>query len=430
MSGAPEAVSISAAAARRFVLGRQGLWPGRRGTGKAGTFDAMIAVEQLQLDPLVIVARSHDLELHSRVSGYEPAFFDALTYEERLFFDWGGWLAVRPMSELPYWRTLMNRHREQPRMRRMVDEHGAAVAAIRTLLHERGTLTSREFKAADCRAVESYRGSKDSSLALYYLWLVGEAMTHHRNGFERVYAPAESVAPAPLLIAADEAETDRFMARKAVAFAGIGKPGPLSRALGRPVSKVEEQAIERALVESGELVDIDVDGWPGRHFVLGSDLGLLSDVADGRVPGAWAPVGTTTAEEVTLLSPLDPAIERQRASALFGFDYVWEIYKKQDLVKFGRFTMPLLWGDLLVGRIDMRTDRRAETLVVNGVWLEDKTLARSPEFRDALRAGLQRMLRFLGTDRVDATAVINAPMRRAIASLNPTRRHPRTPPRS
>ena len=113
MTGPPQVLSVSAQTARRFVLGRQGLWPGRRWKGKTGTRAAMIACEHLQLDPLVIVARSHDLALHSRVVGYRPEFFDTLTYGDRLFFDWGGWLAVRPMAELPYWRTLMHRQRER-----------------------------------------------------------------------------------------------------------------------------------------------------------------------------------------------------------------------------------------------------------------------------------------------------------------------------
>ena len=98
-------IQISRQTARRFVLGKQGLWPGRRWAGKDGTRQAVIATEHLQLDPLVILARSHDLMLHSRVSAYQPEMFDQLAYGERQFFDWGGWLAVRPMSELPHWRV-------------------------------------------------------------------------------------------------------------------------------------------------------------------------------------------------------------------------------------------------------------------------------------------------------------------------------------
>ena len=105
----PAPIEVSRQVARRFVLGKQGLWPGRRWAGKDGTRAAIRAVEHLQLDPLVIVARSHDLMLHARVAGYEPKFFDQLAYQDREFFDWGGWLAVRPMDELPHWRVIMRR---------------------------------------------------------------------------------------------------------------------------------------------------------------------------------------------------------------------------------------------------------------------------------------------------------------------------------
>jgi uncharacterized protein YcaQ len=52
-------LEISIQTARRYVLGRQGLWPGRRWRGIEGTEQAMRAIEQLQLDPLVVVVRAH-----------------------------------------------------------------------------------------------------------------------------------------------------------------------------------------------------------------------------------------------------------------------------------------------------------------------------------------------------------------------------------
>jgi len=47
--------------ARRFILGKQGLWPGRRWRGPQGTEQAMREMAYLQLDPLQIIARSHDI---------------------------------------------------------------------------------------------------------------------------------------------------------------------------------------------------------------------------------------------------------------------------------------------------------------------------------------------------------------------------------
>ena len=61
-------MEISQDAARRFILGKQGLWPGRRWSGAVGTEQAMRQIEYLQLDPLQIVARSQDIKLYGRVN--------------------------------------------------------------------------------------------------------------------------------------------------------------------------------------------------------------------------------------------------------------------------------------------------------------------------------------------------------------------------
>ena len=191
--------TISLQTARRFILGRQGLWPGRRWRGMRGTEQAMRAMEHLQLDPLVVIARAQDLALHSRVIDYRPDDWATLTYGKRRFFDWGGWLAVRPMEELPHWRVLMRRERESGRWKAFARQHAAAIAEMRVILHERGTVTNRDFTMGARKRVDSYRGRKDSAVALYYLWRMGEAMVTRRDRFERVYAPTEAVAPAELI---------------------------------------------------------------------------------------------------------------------------------------------------------------------------------------------------------------------------------------
>ena len=398
------------------MLGKQGLWPGRRWSDKAGTLAAIHAVENLQLDPLVILARSHDLMLHSRVIGYQPALFDEVAYTDRACFDSGGWLAVRPMDELPYWRTIMRRAATDGSFADTVAAHAEEIEVVRRALAERPTVSARDFDASHGKTVASYRGSKATSVALHYLWRTGEAMTHHREGFERIYAATESIAPAHLLACAAEDATDRFIALKGVAFAGIGRIGPLTYELGRPVTRAEELDLEHELTDLGAIVPVEVEGWRGRQFVLGADVPVLRDVVADVTPLAWAPIETSTVEEVTFLSPLDPVSARGRARALFGFDYVWEIYKRPADMKFGRYTMPILWGDQLVGRMDARMDRKANALVVNGLWLEDPATAKDAAFRAALRAGMRRLTMFLHAARVDASAVSNTRLRASLSA--------------
>ena len=108
-------LALGRAAARRFLLGRQGLWPGRRWQGLAGTAQALRATEAVQIDPLIVIARNHDLTLHSRVIDYQPEQLDRLLYHDRAFFDYGGTIFIYPIDELPYWRVVMQRKGQEPR---------------------------------------------------------------------------------------------------------------------------------------------------------------------------------------------------------------------------------------------------------------------------------------------------------------------------
>jgi len=410
-------LTISIETARRFILGKQGLWPGRRGLGIEGTEQAMRAMEYLQLDPLHILARSQDITLHSRVLDYTPGMWEDLAYQQRKFFDWGGWLAVRPMDELPDFRVVMRREREgdsgDPRIRGMARDHAEAIDEMRAILRERGTVSNRDFEMATRTRTQSYRGRKDSALALYYLWRTGEVMTHHRENFERLYALTETVAPASLIHESDEAEADRFLLSKEVSFFGLS---PLRRTAdafhgrGEP-DRAAKQLLE-AMVADGDLIEVQVKGWKLVHYALGSDAAVLYEVSAGRVPKAWTPLETTTTEEVVFLAPLDHVSARGRAKEVFGFDYVWEVYKPEHQRKFGYYTLPILWGDRLVARFDSKLDRTANTFVILGLWLEDEALGNNEAFAEAWAGGLARFVRFLGASKLEATAIREPLLRR------------------
>lgn len=408
-------LTIDVGTARRFVLGKQGLYPGRRWRGVDGTEQAMREIEYLQLDPLQVVARSHDLVLHSRVLDYTPGLWETVTYGERKFFDWGGWLAARPMDELPYWRVVMRRERDhEGRIAAMSREHAEAIAEMRDILRERETVSNRDFEMKTRTRTESYRGRKDSSLALYYLWRTGEVMTHHRERFERVYALTERVAPEHLIYESSEEDADRFLIRKEVSLGGITRVTRTAESYqrGEP-DRAAKTLLERMLAD-GELVEVKVEGWKQMHYALGSDAELIREVSAGRVPQAWTPLETSTTEEAVFLAPLDQVSARGRAKVLFGFDYVWEVYKPLEKRKYGYYVLPILWGERLVGRFDSKLDRTTNTFVILALWLEDAALGTNEAFAEALARGFARFVGFLGADKVDATAVGEALLRTRI----------------
>ena len=412
-------LTINIETARRFILGKQGLWPGRRWRGIEGTEQAMRAMEFLQLDPLQIIARSQDIKLHSRVLDYTPGMWEELTYQQRKFFDWGGWLAVRPMDELPYWRVVMHRERDSnaanSRVHLIALEHAGAIDEMRTILRERGTVSNRDFATGTRTRTEHYRGGKDSALALYYLWRTGEVMTHHRENFERVYALAEAVAPASLIRESDEAEADRFLIRKEVRFSGLARLTRMNEALhGRDDPARAAKELLGVMLADGELIEVQVEGWKIARYALSSDAQTLDDLSAGRVPDAWTPLETNTTEETIFLAPLDHVSARGRAKEVFSFDYIWEVYKPEHLRRFGYYALPVLWGDRLVARFDSKFDRTTGTFVILGLWLDDQALGENAAFAEAFARGLARFAKFLGASRLDAAAIREPLLRKCI----------------
>ena len=410
----PMPIEISARTARRYVLGRQGLWPGRRWDGLEGTDRAMRAMEHLQLDPLNVVARAHDLMLQGRVVGYRPDDWARLTYEDRRFFEWGGWLAVRPMSELPHWRFLMGRQAAMPHWKAFAKEHRAAIAEMRRALAEREEIANRDFARASLTRVDHYRGRKDSSIALHYLWRIGEAMITRRERFERVYARPELVAPAELLRPSSTKAAESFFVTKFVRAAGLTAFRGLMDALHRSVPMAEARTLRDAMVDRGEVVEVAVEGWKGSRWALAEDRELLEALEAGVVPPAWQPLDTTTDEEAVFLSPLEPVSARGRARELFDFEYTWEVYTPAAKRRFGYYTLPILWGDELVGRFDSRLERSTGTLVILGFWTEDDSIASDAAFHEALRAGMRRFLAFLGASSATAAAVADRRLRSSL----------------
>jgi uncharacterized protein YcaQ len=402
-------LTIDAITARRFILGKQGLWPGRRWRGLDGTASAMRSMEYLQLDPLQVFARSQDLALHSRVLDYQPEMWETAAYQQRKFFDWGGWLATRPMEELPYWREVMQRERASAgRLLEIAREHPQAIVEMRAVLQARGTVSNRDFAASARTKTNSYRGGKDSSLALYYLWRIGEVMTHHRENFERVYALVENVAPPELLYEKSAAEVDRFLVLKEISFSGLSRLQRTSDAYRRGLPFERKEPLLQALQAAGDILSVQVQGWKFVHYLLACDLPLLEQVRAGGVPEDWAPLERTTTEEAVFLAPLDQVCSRGRAAQLFGFEYAWEVYKPEHQRQYGYYTLPVLWGDRLVARFDSKLDRATGAYTILGFWLEDENLGTDEAFAQALGRGFARFVTFLGADRLE-TAAIGAP---------------------
>lgn len=397
-------MQISEQTLRRFILGRQGLWPGRRWMGKDGAVQALRSVEAVQVDPLNVVARSHEIALWGRVLDFYPENLENLLYCQRQFFEYGGGLFIYPMEELPYWRVPMERAVASGRWRRFADGHPELLQQVRTSLQERGPLGPRDF-AGNERVERNYRGRKDTSLALYYLWLSGEVMIVQRRQAERLYDFRQRLIPPELDYAVEETEAEAYFSLKCVAHQGLVREKRYKNSLmwyfTREVSAAEASQVAAGLIEKGALARVRVEGRKDIYLVLQEDLADLETLDAGGVPDAWSPLDTTTGEEVVFLAPLEIASARGRAADLFEFEYIWEVYKPADTRRWGYYTLPILYHDRLVGRLDPKLDRNTGTLQIKGFWLEPGVSADDLAFRYALARGLRRFKNFLGAGFLD-----------------------------
>jgi hypothetical protein len=413
-------LTISKSTQRRFLLGKQGLYPGHRWRGKAGVVAALQAGADVQVDPLNVVARSPDIALFGRVLDYRPDLLQALLYEDRACFESGGAVNVHPIEELPYWRVAMARKVQEPRHAQFAQEQAAAIEMVRQAIHNEGPRSAADFQDSSIRrgvkaGSRTFRSSKLANQALYYLWLAGELMTHHRQGPGRVYDLRERLVPTRFNGMATVEEAEGFFALHVLQRGGF-LPAQQWRAwfagtAGRPVEMREAADRLEALERAGTITQVLVADAPKAPcYLLAADLPLLEALHAGHVPSAWQPLGPTTEDEMVFLAPLEILTARGRALSLFDFEYLWEVYKPPEQRRWGYYTLPVLYQDRLVARTDLKLERAANTLVVKGFWLESHAII-TEQFVTALARAVARFMDFIGATALDDASMNPAELR-------------------
>ena len=170
-------------------------------------------------------------------------------------------------------------------------------------------------------------------------------------------------------------------------------------------------------IEGGLAAPVQVDGMSGKYLVLGADLPLIDSLEAGKVPRSWKPLDVATLDEVTLLAPLDIVSARGRALKLFDFEYLWEVYKPLHQRRWGYYTLPILYGDELVARLDPKLEREGMTLLIKGFWHEPGAPLKEPAFASAFAKGLIRFASFLGAKRIDISGIPLPALRKQLKGI-------------
>ncbi|WP_180901137.1 winged helix-turn-helix domain-containing protein [Martelella soudanensis] len=380
--------------ARRIFLARQGLSanPGRA-TGKQ---DILKLIEQLgfvQVDSIRTVERAHDMILFSRNQTFRREHLGVLLERDRALFEhWTHDASFIPVKFYPYWKHRFRREEERLRERwRKWQGEGFATAFEETYeeVRERGPIFARELKQDD-HVSGGWWNWHPAKTALEYHWRTGHFAICHRVNFQKAYDLAERVIPDQYRLG--EVDHDAFVdwaCRAALSRLGFATSGELAAffALVTP-----QEARDWVEANADRLTDVLVEtvdgGRPRAAVALADEMPSIFDVPEPP-------------SRVRVLSPFDPLLrDRARAERLFGFSYRIEIFVPEAKRQYGYYVFPLIEGDRLIGRIDMKADRKRSSLDVRRLWLEPGVRASSGRF-EKLDAELSRLARFTGVDSVN-----------------------------
>lgn len=319
----------------------------------------------IQIDPINVTGRMHDLILRNRVRGYREG--DLMRHlhgdgkprpaARRTAFEHhlpsAGTLVAFALDAWPHLLGTMRsrQHRTSAWSGRLSPRQKELVPTLLAEIAVRGPLSSEDF--ADTGRARSFWGASTQAKAtLQKLFFHGRLLIARRGeGNRRYYDLPERVLPAAILRlpASKKQETARWEA--------------LLKLRQRRLVLLKRQ--ELALV--GDLVQpVKIEGLPLLHC-LKSDRPLLESVTqppDGfPKSNILKPRPEAAFHHPILLAPLDPLIyDRRLTSALWDFDYTWEVYVPPTKRKRGYYALPVLAGTELVGHVDPKAERERKRL--------------------------------------------------------------------
>jgi hypothetical protein len=383
--------------ARRLALARAGLlkpeWTGlpRRASGRSrrarkAAHRIIRRFGYLQLDTVSIAgARSHTIVLLSRLDGFEPELAETLLQpREPLFEYWGHEASWIPIELYPAFEFRRKAFRTHPWWGDLVGQHPKIAKDLCRRIRKEGPIRSLDMEGDGSRGWWDLKLVKRVATAL---WSSGELAIRERHNFQRIYDLAERVIPEQWRQnKLPEPQAIELLLLQGLKGHGWASTTTLSQTWRLTNQKMKITAALNHLVDKGEIIPctiLDDNKKKGPGWIRPGDLGLAARLK--RVRPRF--------DRGVLLSPFDPVLwDRSRVRQLFAFDQVLEIFKPASKRKYGYYCLPVLAGDRLVARVDLKADRRDRKLKVLSVLLEEAYLTgfAGSEAREAVRTALER----------------------------------------
>ena len=378
MAGRGTTETLTVIEARRLALARAGLlkpeWTRlpRRAGGKgrrarSASHTIIRRFGYMQLDTVAVAgARSHAIVLLSRLAGLDPRLPEELLQPgEPLFEYWGHEVSWLPLELYPVFSFRRRQYRVHPWWGDVLGEHAKVAEEILTRIESEGPLRSVDLEGESSSVMWELKVAKKVVSAL---WSSGQLAVRERRNFQRTFDLTERVIPAGLMtkdVSTEEALKTLLL--RALEGHGWAPTGTLTATWRLRNLKAEVDTALAELQEGGEIIPcvVDLEGGNRPRKFKGWIRPEDRDLADRlrRV--------RPRRDRGVLLSPFDPVLwDRARVKRLFDFDQVLEIFKPAAQRRYGYYCLPVLAGDRLVARCDLKADRKASVLRVLSLRLE------------------------------------------------------------
>ncbi len=385
--------SLSIGEARRSALAAQQFLGGGGAPKSASALAEMVRrLGVVQIDSVNVLVRSHYLPIFSRRGSYKTALLERAAYDDRLLFEyWGHEASFLPIESYPLFRWRMDDARNGigtwGGLKRYATTHKELVKGVLDQLQERGALGASELIDGG-KSQGAWWGWSQGKQIMEWLFWSGAVTTAKRRNFERLYDLTERVLPEPIqkLRVPPRDEAQRELMLIGARAMGVATARDLRDYFRLPAKDAGARLAE--LVEEGKLLPVTVEGWKHQGYLH----------HEAKIPRA-----NKTADLAALLSPFDSLIwERQRTERLFDFHFRLEIYTPIHKRLHGYYVLPLLLGERIVGRVDLKSDRQSGVLQVKGGSVEPGVAVKA--VAPALARELSELAVWLGLERYTVTS--------------------------
>ncbi|TVR93423.1 MAG: winged helix-turn-helix domain-containing protein [Spirochaetaceae bacterium] len=386
---------ISIPEARRLGLHRQGLLKTASfGRGKNAVARAIKQLGYVQIDTISVLDRAHHHVLKTRVPNYTEQMLDQLVRRDKRVFEyWSHAAAYLPLDEYRFYLPMMEGFRHS----READLDTKLAAEVIDRIRSEGPLQSKDFKPPEGHTSGGWWEWKPAKETLEHLFLSGQLMIAHREGFQKVFNLTENVLPGDIDISTPSLdEWYRFLVLRVVRGYGIATAANITTAC-RTVAQFVKQPLRAGLLASI------------KHLVAEGQLEPLRSGGQTwyTLPGALDELPSRLPpKEIRFLSPFDHAvIDRKRTSDLFDFEYQIECYVPEAKRRYGYYCLPILWGDELIGRMDAKAVRATGTFELRGLFLEPQVKL-DERLEAALSGGIRGLAEANGCEVVEVVGAV------------------------